>query len=201
MRIGFFGGSFDPPHRGHLTVARTVAATFRLDRLLLAPTAQQPLKPGGAAASFQDRLAMVEILCRGEARFEPSALDAPRTHNEPNYTIDTLRHLRAEFAQYPEVYSIVGADSFLDLRRWRSPDLLLDIVNWIVVSRPGFALSALNKLGLSPEQRAHVYLLEGVTEPVSATEVRACLREGRDCSELVPYDVLSYIREHHLYGA
>ena len=181
-------------------MARTVTATFRLDRLLLAPTAQQPLKPGGATASFQDRLAMVEILCRGEARFEPSALDAPRIHNEPNYTIDTLRYLRAEFSDTPEIYSIVGADSFLDLRRWRSPDQLLAIVNWIVVSRPGFALSALNKLDLTPEQRAHVYPLEGVTEPVSATEVRDCLREGRDCSELVPYDVLSYIREHHLYG-
>lgn len=201
MRIGFFGGSFDPPHRGHLAVARTVAATFRLSRLLLAPTAQQPLKPGGAAASFDDRLAMVEILCRTEPRLEPSALDAPRTHDEPNYTIDTLSHLRATFPGSTEIYSIVGADSFLDLRRWRSPNDLLDIVDWIVVSRPGFSFSDLDRLHLTPEQRSRVYLLQGVTDPVSATEVRDCLREGRDCSDLVLPDVLRYIREHHLYGA
>lgn len=180
-------------------VARTVASIFRLDRLLLAPAAQQPLKPGGAEVSFQDRLAMVEILCQREPRLEPSTLDAPRTHGEPNYTIDTLRRLRTEFCETPEIYSVVGADSFLDLRRWRSPEQLLALVNWIVVSRPGFSLGSLDTLNLTREQRSHVYLLQGVAEPVSATEVRSCLHEGRDCSELVPPGILSYIQEHRLY--
>ena len=202
MRIGFFGGSFDPPHRGHLAVARAAAVAFCLDRILLAPTALQPLKPGGATASFNDRLAMVELLCQGEAQLEPSALDAPLGHGEgePNYTIDTLTRLHAGLSPDTTVFVIAGADAFLDLRRWRSPDSLLAIAEWIVVSRPGFSLTALDALQLSPGQIARVHLLSGVAQPASATEVRACLREGRDCSELVTAPVLEYIAEHHLYG-
>ena len=200
MRIGFFGGSFDPPHRGHLAVARAAAESFRLDQVLLAPTALQPLKPGGAAVAFNDRLAMVELLCQGEARLEPSALDAPLIHREPNYTIDTLTRLRAGLSTDATVFVIAGADAFLDLRRWRSPDRLLDIAEWIVVSRPGVSLTTLDTLKLSPEQLARVHLLSGVAQPASATEVRACLREGRDCSEIVTAPVLEYIQQQHLYG-
>ena len=200
MRIGFFGGSFDPPHRGHFAVARAAAEAFSFDHVLLVPTAQQPLKPGGATASFNDRLAMVELLCQGEARLEPSALDAPLVHGEPNYTIDTLTRLRAGLSPEATVFVIAGADAFLDLHRWRSPDRLLDIADWIVVSRPGFSLTALDALQLSPGQIARVHLLSGVAQPASATEVRACLREGRDCTELVTAPVLEYIGEHHLYG-
>ena len=201
MRIGFFGGSFDPPHRGHLAVAHAAAESFKLHRVLLAPTAQQPLKPNGAVASFEDRLAMVERLCQGDARFEASALDAPLTHGAPNYTIDTLTRLRAELSGDTTVFVIVGADAFLDLRRWRSPDSLLDVAEWIVVSRPGFALTDLDALRLSPEQLTRVHLLPGVAEPASATEIRLRLSEGHDCSEIVPPPVLAYIRQRHLYGA
>jgi nicotinate-nucleotide adenylyltransferase len=201
MRIGFFGGSFDPPHRGHLAVARAAAEAFRLDRVLLAPTARQPLKPGGAVAAFNDRLAMVKLLCRGDARLEPSALDVPLIHGEPNYTIDTLTRLHAGLATNAILFVIVGADAFLDLRRWRSPDRLLEIAEWIVVSRPGFSLTEFDALELSPEQLARVHLLSGVAEPASATEIRTCLHEGRDCSEFVPVPVLEYIRGHRLYGA
>ncbi len=200
MRIGFFGGSFDPPHRGHLAVAHAAAESFRLDRVLLAPTAQQPLKPNGAVASFKDRLAMVELLCQGESRFEASALDAPLVHGAPNYTIDTLTRLRAELSGDATVFVIVGADAFLDLRRWRSPDGLLDVAEWIVVSRPGFSFTDLDALKLSPEQFARVHLLPGVAEPASATQIRLHLSEGHDCSEIVPAPVLEYIREHHIYG-
>lgn len=199
MRIGFFGGSFDPPHRGHLAVAHAAAEAFRLDHVLLTPTAQQPLKPSGAVASFQDRLAMVELLCQGEARFEASALDAPLTHGAPNYTIDTLTRLRAELSTDATVFVIVGADAFLDLRRWRSPDSLLEVAEWIVVSRPGFSFADLDALKLSSEQLARVHLLPGVAEPASATEIRTRLREGHDCSEIVTAPVLEYIREHHIY--
>ena len=200
MRIGFFGGSFDPPHRGHLAVAHAAAEAFKLDHVLLAPTAQQPLKPSGAVASFQDRLAMVELLCQGEARFEASSLDAPLTHGTPNYTIDTLTRLHAGLSTDATVFVIVGADAFLDLRRWRSPDSLLQMAEWIVVSRPGFSFTDLNGLKLSPGQLARVHLLPGVAEPASATQIRLRLSEGHDCSEIVPALVLEYIREHHIYG-
>ena len=99
MRIGYFGGSFDPPHRGHLAVASAARDAFALDRVLLAPTARQPLKPGGPVASFEDRLRMTELLCAGQPRLEASAIDGPRPNGEPNYTADTLRRLHAQLIQ------------------------------------------------------------------------------------------------------
>jgi nicotinate-nucleotide adenylyltransferase len=221
MRIGFFGGSFDPPHLGHLAVARAAAQAFLLDQVLFAPTARQPLKPRGALAGFADRLAMVALLCEAAASaedpdpktgsgergrrtiFEPSSLDAPRPDGSPNYTVDTLTRLRQERSPEDQILVIVGADAFLDLRRWRSPEALLRLAEWIVVSRPGFSLRQLDSLALSAEQRARIHLLEQVHEPASATDIRALLRHGADNSRaepLLPACVREYIHTHHLYG-
>ncbi|MFP5231961.1 MAG: nicotinate-nicotinamide nucleotide adenylyltransferase [Acidobacteriota bacterium] len=221
MHIGFFGGSFDPPHLGHLAVARAAAEAFDLDRVLLAPTARQPLKPRGASAGFADRLAMVALLCEaaasvedptpktaprqrgGRTIFEPSSLDAPRPDGSPNYTVDTLTRLRQELSPEDRILVIVGADAFLDIRRWRSPETLLRLAEWIVVSRPGFSLWQLDGLGLSTEQRARVHLLEHVHEPASATGIRALLRRGAvgsNARPLLPASVLEYIHAHRLYG-
>ncbi len=211
MRIAFFGGTFDPPHRGHLAVARAAADKFSLDTVLFVPTARQPLKPAGSAASFADRLAMVELLCAAEndaphvARFVPSTLDQPRQDGQPNYTIDSLRRLRQELETDPsaaeniEIFNIIGADAFLDLRRWRDPEALFEIADWIVVSRPGFSLDDLGHLTLTTQQRARVHLLEGVQETVSAREVRERLEAGLDCSSLLTPEVLGYIHAHRLY--
>ena len=200
MRLGFFGGSFDPPHRGHLTVAQAAMDAFHLDRVLLAPTGLQPLKRKGAETPFRDRLNMVELLCSAAGGLEPSTIDAPQDDDAPNYTIDTLTRLSASLPDATELFVIVGADSFLTLREWRRPDELLLAAEWIVVSRPGFDLRALDSLAITEAQRARVHLLEGIAVPVSATEVRACLHAGEDCSALLTAPVLAYIRAHHLYG-
>ena len=202
-RVGFFGGSFDPPHRGHLAVVKSAAETYALDRVLLVPTAHQPLKPDGATAAYADRLKMVELLCEGWMGLEASALDAPLTDGTANYTIDTLRRLKGELGSGDSVFVIVGADAFLELRRWREPEELLAAAEWIVVTRPGFSLDRdrLDMVAATGEQRARVHVLADVDEPVSATEIRERLREGRDCEELVPVKVLDYIYERHLYSA
>lgn len=211
MRVALFGGTFDPPHRAHLTVARAAAARFSLDRIVFAPTARQPLKPGGASASFADRLAMVELLCHAEqstfpgTSFVASALEAPRADGQPNYTIDTLAHLRTELQQQlPEdtltkLFVIIGADAFLDLRRWRDPDALLQIAEWIVISRPGFSLADLSSLALTSQQSSQIHLMVDVQETTSASEVRERLQAGLDCSAFLTPAVLEYIQEHHLY--
>ena len=201
MRIGFFGGSFDPPHRGHLTVAQAAAKAFGLERVLLAPTARQPLKPDGATAPYVDRLEMVRRLCENVEGLEGSALDAPTLDGLPNFTVDTLARLRGEIATDDKVFVIVGADAFLDLRRWRSPDQLLTLAEWIVVTRPGFSLERLAELQLSEAHRQRVHLLDGIAEEVSATTIREALREHRNCSGLLPAAVLDYIVSRHLYGA
>ena len=205
MRIGFFGGSFDPPHLGHLAVARASAQALSLDRILFAPTGRQPLKPDGAVASFEERLAMVSLLCdlqpiNTRPQFETSSLDAPLPDGSPNYTVNTLSTLRSLSSPNDSIFVIVGADAFLDLRRWRSPDTLLDLAEWIVISRPGISLQQLQCLNLTPEQFHRVHLLEHLHEPASATNVRELLSAGSDCSGLLPGSILNYIRAHRLYG-
>lgn len=201
MRVGFFGGSFDPPHLGHLAVARAAAQAFALDTVLLAPTARQPLKPHGADAPFADRLAMVRLLCAGQPGLEASELEAPTEAISPNYTIDTLRRLRTQLHQNDEIFVVVGIDAFLDLERWRDPRGLLAAAQWVVVARPEFPPEQLAAMALSSSERTRVHLLTDVQVPVSATEIRRRLEAGEDCSELVPQRVLDYIRQHGLYGA
>jgi nicotinate-nucleotide adenylyltransferase len=199
MRIGYFGGSFDPPHLGHLRVASAAAEAFSLDRVLLAPTGVQPLKPEGLIASFPDRLAMVSLLCASAPLLEPSSIDAPHHDLLPNYTVDTLLHLRAQLSPSDDLFVLVGADAFLDLPRWRSPDQLLTLANWIVLSRPGFSLRHLDALALTPSQLARVHLLETLADPTSATHIRSLLSQNLPCGDLLPASVLEYIRAHHLY--
>jgi nicotinate-nucleotide adenylyltransferase len=200
MRVGLFGGSFDPPHRAHLAIAETVRDRFALDRVLLAPAAAQPLKPDGAHASFADRLRMVELLCEGARGIEASIIDGPQPDGAPNYTINTLRRMRDQLSVGTEIFVIVGADAFLDISRWKDPDALLNAARWIVVSRPGFDLHQLETLQLTAKQRARIETLSNVAIPVSATEVRDQLSESDKTSSLVPPKVLEYIRAHHLYG-
>lgn len=199
MRIGLFGGSFDPPHRAHLAIAEAVRDKFALDRVLLAPTATQPLKHG-AHASFADRLHMVELLCDGTKNIETSSIDGPQPDNRPNYTIDTLRRLRDQLFPHAEIFIVVGADAFLSLPHWKDPAALLKEARWIVVSRPGFDLHQLKALNLTAKQRARIDMLSDFENPVSATEIRDRLREHEAASSLVPPKVLEYIRAHHLYG-
>jgi nicotinate-nucleotide adenylyltransferase len=199
MRIGFFGGSFDPPHLGHLAIARTVAKSFSLNEILFAPTASQPLKPSGAAASYDDRLAMVTLLTAGDPPFRPSTLDSPQS--TPNYTVDTLQRLRSALPSSDTIYSIVGLDAFLDIQRWRDPETLLTLADWIVVTRPGFSPTQLDTLALTPAQRQRVHALTNVDHPASATHIRTLLSTGSDCAGLLSPSILTYIRTHHLYGA
>ncbi|HLI77708.1 MAG TPA: nicotinate (nicotinamide) nucleotide adenylyltransferase [Acidobacteriaceae bacterium] len=201
MRIGYFGGSFDPPHRGHLAVACAARDQFGLDRVLLAPTGRQPLKPEGPTASFADRFRMTELLCAHQPGLEASPVDAPLPDGSPNYTADTLERLQRELPGGAALFAIVGADAFLGLPQWRRSPELLRIAEWIVVSRPGFALDRLDELRLTPEQRRRVHPLAGIADPASATGVRARLRGHLPCDDLVPHEVLEYIRQQRLYGA
>ena len=204
MRIGFFGGSFDPPHLGHLAVGRAAAKAFALDRILVAPTGLQPLKPDGAFAPFQNRLEIVSLLCElqstGSVRqFEPSAIDAPRADCSPNYTVDTLATLRTQLDARDSIFVLLGADAFLGLPTWKAYETLLSAVDWIVVSRPGVSLLELEQLHLSSQQLQRVHRLEHVHETASATDIRALLKSGSDCDDLLPGSVRNYIRTHHLY--
>jgi nicotinate-nucleotide adenylyltransferase len=201
MRLGYFGGTFDPPHLGHLAVAQAAADAFALDRVLMVPTGVQPLRPVSPLAPFADRLAMVALLCRQDPRLHAAALEAPRQPPVPNYTVDTLQQLLADETA-AELFVIVGADAFHSLPLWRSPDRLLSMAQWIVVTRP--RLTALELPPLTPQQRERVHLLQTLDNPASASAVRAALA-SRDparaagLASLLAPAVLAYIREHSLY--
>jgi len=196
MRIALFGGSFDPPHRGHLAAAQAAADAFALDRIYVAPTGRQPLKFTGPQASFEDRLAMTQLLCKEDPRLVASSLDYPHPDGAPNYTVDLLQQLRT-----PEdtLFNIVGADSFLDLRYWREPERLLTLAEWIVLSRPGFSLNDLEPLALTLEQRKYVHLLQTVHVNIAATDIRSRLSDHDLCADALTPAVENYIKEHRLY--
>jgi len=205
LRVALFGGTFDPPHRGHIAIARAAAEQFSFDKVLFAPTGKQPLKTNASGASYADRLAMVQLAIAGERRFIVSALDAPRADGTPNYTVDTLSHLGNELAvenaSENTLFCITGADAFLDIRRWRQPELLLELAEWIVVSRPGFSFNDLSRVALTPLQSSHVHLMEGIAVDISATNLREALRSGQNVDADLPPGVGDYIRQHHLYAS
>jgi nicotinate-nucleotide adenylyltransferase len=198
MRVALFGGSFDPPHHGHIAIATAAADVFDLDSVLFAPVGHQPLKPEGVPALFADRLAMVELACRSDPRFAVSDLDAPRPDGVPNYTVQTLAKLHESMPD-ARLFNLVGADSFLDLPRWHEPERLLDLAEWIVVSRPGFPLANLSSLGLTPYQRGRIHLLQTVHEDVAATNLRERLEAGDLCADVLSPAVSAYIQVHQLY--
>lgn len=168
-RVAFFGGTFDPPHRGHLAVARAAQRALHLDGVLFAPVGTQPLKPLGSTASFEDRVIMTRLAVEGDPAFTVSLADSPSSTNKPNYTIDTLTALRAKLPAQAEFYCLMGADSFLGLGRWHRGAEIPFVAPLIVASRPGQSLEELAELlpaGLSINTQP-----EQITEP-SDVELR-----------------------------
>lgn len=135
-RIAFFGGSFDPPHLGHIGIARAAQRALHLDTVLFAPVGIQALKPSGSTASFEDRVAMTELAIKGLPQFAISLADAPNPTGTPNYTIDTLLRLQQQFPS-AALFMLMGADSFVSLPHWRRGAEIPFVASLIVASRPG----------------------------------------------------------------
>jgi len=178
-RVAFFGGSFDPPHLGHLAVARAARAALGLDTVLFAPVGAQPLKPSGPTANFEDRVAMTRLAIAGEPAFEVSLADAPKFSGAPNFTLETLLNLRAELAPDGDLFCLMGADSFFGLRRWHRAAEIPFAAPLIVASRPSKSpelLLAEVKAALPPEL---------TLDPASASD--AALNRGNSGIELRSY--------------
>ncbi len=225
QRIAFFGGSFDPPHIGHVAIAVAAQQALALDRVLFAPVALQPLKPTGSSASFEDRLAMLRLAIAGHPGFELSLLDAPNpAYPSPNYTFDTLIELRRSLSSQSELlqtelFLLLGADSFRTLRNWHRASELLFLANLVVASRPHEDLGNLQASlpsGISVASQANrpnqyrltdpagkesqLILLPDLHYDVSATQLRNQIQGQSAQPPLLDRAVLEYIREHHLYA-
>jgi nicotinate-nucleotide adenylyltransferase len=221
MRVAFFGGSFDPPHCGHLAIARAARERLALDCVLFAPVGVQPLKRRGAWAAFADRVEMTRLAIADEAGCELSLIDAPGTAGgRANYTAETLGRLWAE-RPGDALYLLMGADSLRTLKQWRRAEEIPFLARLVVAARPGERLEDVSAIGAClPEgvvvergDGAHAYrlrnakgeeseltLLPELHYETSATAVRKAIRtEGTAGDEVIPKAVLGYIREHGLY--
>ncbi len=137
QRIAFFGGSFDPPHLGHLAVAHAALAALPLDTVLFAPVGAQPLKPAGSTAGFDDRVEMTRLAIEGEQAFRISLADAPKSNGKPNYTLETLLAVKQDLPQGSHLYLLMGADAFGGLQQWFRAAEIPFVAPLIVASRPG----------------------------------------------------------------
>ena len=190
MRLALFGGSFDPFHKGHLSVARELRDRDLCDRVLIAPAGLSPGKPA-ARVSAVHRLNMARLGIEGLADVEVINNDLER--HGPSYTITTMVEVR-ERRPEDDLVLVMGADAWRDFGSWREPRRLLELADVVVFPRGGAELEARNRFGCAT-------ILADFHEPVSSTEVRRRIGEGRSIAGLVPEMVLTYIREHGLYGA
>lgn len=214
MNVALFGGTFDPVHLGHLGVARAARERFRLNRVYFVPATIPPHKADQQITAFGHRYAMLALATAADKAFVPSLLEAPgqQALNRANYTIDTVRRFRQTLAAGDRLFFIIGMDAFRDLGKWYKADELLAEVEFIVVSRPGFLLA--DVVAALPERlrpafaggarrqpgAGKIHLLDGVAEPVSATEVRQSAITGRQLEHFVGGEVAAYIRKQGLYG-
>jgi nicotinate-nucleotide adenylyltransferase len=182
MKTAIFGGTFDPIHQAHLVVAREAADAFQLDRVLFIPAAQPPHK--ATSASYEHRYRMVELACAEEPRFQASRLEEGQ---ERSYSINTIERVNAMGG---DVYFVIGADAFAEIRTWHRWVDVVRGVEFIVVMRPGHEYT-------SPAG-ARVHRLETVALPVSSSEIRQALGRGEMPAEL-PRSVTEYIRANGLY--
>jgi len=189
MKLAIFGGTFDPIHKAHLAVAGKAADRFHLDRVLFVPAAHPPHKAGITHAPYDQRVCMAEIACQGEAGFEVSRLEEGI---QRSYSIRTIEKLQARMAPADQLFFIIGADAFAEVRTWCRWEDVARRVRFIVVSRTGYRSET--PLGVRLER------LDTIELPVSSSEIRRALAAGERPAE-VPEPVLEYIFSHGLYGA
>ncbi|MBS1876395.1 MAG: nicotinate (nicotinamide) nucleotide adenylyltransferase [Acidobacteria bacterium] len=189
MKTAIFGGTFDPVHCAHLTVAREAALGFGIDKVLFVVAANPPHKPNATHAPFEDRYRMVELACEGEPLFAPSRLEEGA---ERSYSIHTIERVRAGLGSDDALLFIIGADAFAEIESWRRWRDVMQAVEFIVVTRPGHVYRT--PVG------ARVHRLDTLALPVSSTDLRRRLGAGEQPAEL-PSPVYRYILDKHLYGA
>ena len=193
-RIGVFGGTFDPIHRGHLEIARFALRQGGLDLVLMVPAGRPWLRSEPPAASAEHRLRMTELAIDSEPGLAVSDVDIVRAGE--TYTADTLADLRTQYRAEAEFVLVLGADSARSLDRWKRADELREMCSLLVIGRPGEVWSA-DLPGSHPA--ANATYLEGPMLDVSATELRARLASGKDVSDSLVPQVERYIREYGLY--
>lgn len=191
MRLGFYGGTFDPIHLGHLILAEACREAVGLDRVWFVVAGSPPHKPGGRT-DVAHRLEMARLAVAGHPAFEVSEIETRRPG--PHYSVETLEAVRRERPD-DELFFLIGADSLVDLPHWRKPGSILRMASLVVANRPGFEPVL---PGLGPDARP----VHRVTIPpigIASHQIRGLRGEGRSVRYQVPRAVEAYIDAHGLY--
>jgi nicotinate-nucleotide adenylyltransferase len=205
-------------HNGHLTIARQTREALGLNQILFIPTSQPPHKPNGSLAPAQDRYEMVRLAIAPDSAFTISDVEIRRPGK--SYSIDTIRQLQQEYGPDIQLFFLIGLDAFLDFPSWRDPRTLLELCSFVVLSRPGLSFRSLSTVSLLPPipypsladlDAGRVFRIEAQIGgqrliclkqppcPISASDIRARIRQGLPVANLLPPLVESYILQHHLY--
>lgn len=213
-KTGIFGGTFNPIHYGHLRAAEEAREALGLEKVLFIPSGNPPLKVNDLAPS-EDRYEMVRLAIETNKLFHISDTEIRRTGK--SYTLETILSLR-EIYRDDELYLILGIDSFLEMPSWYHPERLMDLTDFVVISRPGYDFKGLNLQLMAVEDVLHqldcrkmqiyrtgpgnqskIILLNVSPLDISATGIRRLVREGKSIKYLLPEVVESYIISNKLY--
>jgi nicotinate-nucleotide adenylyltransferase len=219
QHLGLLGGSFNPIHNCHLSIAHHIHERLRLSRILFIPSGDPPHKRDGSLAPAADRLEMVRLATAGIPFFDVSDIELQRPGK--SYSIDTVRALQTEYGPSVELFFIIGLDAFLDFPTWRAPRELLQICHFVVVPRPGQSFRTLTDMSLLPrlDPDALIGLDDGTVDALtiaipssqditclvlppcttSASEIRRRIRHRESLVNMLPPSVESYIIQHTLY--
>ena len=193
-RTALYGGTFDPVHLGHLEVARKVAELFALEQVVFIPAQLAPHKIGRPVTEPIHRYAMLALATQDDPRLRISTfeLDAP----DRRYTVDTVAEFQRRLGDDTELFFIMGADSWSEIKTWREWERLLHLTNHIVVTRPGYAAPP-----APPELKERILFTDAVMNDVSATNIRRLASAGRydELAQMVPGSVANYIRKYEIY--
>jgi nicotinate-nucleotide adenylyltransferase len=213
MKLGVYGGTFDPVHNGHLAVADRLSARFGFDRLLWVPATAPPHKRGRAITHAAHRVAMLALATMARPDWAISTIEVDC--EPPHYSVDTVARLHEAHPGAAPLYFIIGADSFEDLHRWRDYLRLVESCNIIVTARPGYGLDAAHlpdavrqrlvdlrgtPSGETVGNGTRIYLTDDAFIDLSATEVRERARRGESLDGFVPGAVADYISKQGLYA-
>lgn len=196
MKLGIFGGTFNPPHVGHLILAETAADALGLDRVYFVPAADPPHKIGLPRASVQDRLKMVELSIVDNDRFELSRVDVDRPG--PHYTVDMVQIFQKTYPE-AELYFLMGSDSLRDLLTWDRPQKLVELCKLVVMSRPVVQPDMDLLYAEIPLLHEKLISISSPEIEISSTNLVARVRNGQSIRYRVQESVREYIIEHALY--
>lgn len=193
--IGIMGGTFDPIHLGHIITAEKVKETFCLDEVVFVPSGNPPHKKGREITAAADRLAMVRLAVEGKNGFSVSTMEIDREGY--SYALDTVNAFYELYGTDIHLFFITGADAISEIMSWYKAEELLGKCEFIAASRPGYTLVPDKTIPPALQKRIHRF--HETALEISSSEIRSRISQGESVSAMIPYEVETYIRDHHLY--